>query len=220
MSQVMLSSRSVQLVKYEQFGAARCAAPRHGQRHRTPAAASRETRHSRPKTADHLSVPSARLPCATRPPPATIGPRFRLLAGDVGRSGPDRSSCRTASHDDRSDIAGSAHSLVRPGGEKSMRSGHSPPPPSKSGERSLPSSGLSPISGTPAKLASVGSKSMAPAICGTATPGLILAGQRMKNGTRTPPSSVEALSPFMPPFHRHVAGPFRKNRPRWCCRPA
>ena len=32
-------------------------------------------------------------------------------------------------------------------------------------------------------------------------------GQRIRNGARTPPSSVEPLRPFMPPFQRQLLGP-------------
>ena len=92
-----------------------------------------------------------------------------------------------------------------------MRSGQSRAVPRSSGERSRPSSGFVLTSGTPARLASVGSRSIAPAICGTRVPGAIFPGQRMTNGARTPPSSVEPLRPFMPPFQRSVFGPLSEK---------
>ena len=52
---------------------------------------------------------------------------------------------------------------------------------------------------------------MAPAICGMIVPGAILPGQRIRHGERTPPSSVEPLRPFMPPFQRKLFGPLSQK---------
>ena len=71
----------------------------------------------------------------------------------------------------------------------------------------LPSSGFEPTIGTPAQSASVGRRSIAPAIWGTLVPGLTWPGHRTRQGTRTPPSSVEPLRPFIPSFHRQLLGP-------------
>ena len=61
--------------------------------------------------------------------------------------------------------------------------------------------------GMPAQSASVGSKSMTEAMGFTNVPFGMRAGQRTTNGDRTPPSSVEPLRPFMPPFQRTPFGP-------------
>ncbi len=42
-------------------------------------------------------------------------------------------------------------------------------------------------------------------------PASIFAGQRMNSGDLTPPSSVDPLRPFMPPFHRSLLGPLSEK---------
>ena len=42
-------------------------------------------------------------------------------------------------------------------------------------------------------------------------PAAMWPGQRMKSGERTPPSSVEPLRPFMPPFQRQELGPLSEK---------
>jgi hypothetical protein len=70
-----------------------------------------------------------------------------------------------------------------------------------------PSSGFPAGIGTPARSAIVGRRSMAPAIGRIVVPGAILPVHRISSGDRTPPSSVDPLRPFMPPFHRQLLGP-------------
>ncbi len=91
--------------------------------------------------------------------------------------------------------------------EKIIRSGQSWACPVNSGARLRPSSGFSLATVMLASSASVGSRSMAPAICVTLVPGGMCPGQRTNSGERTPPSSVEPLRPFMPPFQRQLLGP-------------
>jgi len=93
-----------------------------------------------------------------------------------------------------------------------IRSGQSAAFPRSNGEMSRPSSGLSPTRLMPAKAVSVGNRSMAPVISFTTVPGRIPpAGQRRKNTERTPPSSVEPLMPFIPPFQRQAFGPLSEK---------
>ncbi len=63
------------------------------------------------------------------------------------------------------------------------------------------------VYGTRASSARVGSRSIALAIRSTTVPASMARGQRTKKGDRTPPSSVEPLRPFMPPFQRQPFGP-------------
>src|SRR5207247_210992 len=71
--------------------------------------------------------------------------------------------------------------------------------PSSSGLTLLPSSGLTEATRISAISARVGNRSIAPAICGIFKPGRIRPGQRIRNGTRKPPSSTDPLRPIMPP---------------------
>jgi hypothetical protein len=63
----------------------------------------------------------------------------------------------------------------------------------------------------PARSASVGSRSISPAIVATLVPGFTCPGHRKSSGARTPPSSVEPLRPFMSPFHRQPLGPLSQK---------
>ena len=67
------------------------------------------------------------------------------------------------------------------------------------------------IASTPDSAASVGNRSIAAPICETLRPGGIRPGQRISSGERTPPSSVEPLRPFMPPFQRKPLGPLSQK---------
>ena len=52
---------------------------------------------------------------------------------------------------------------------------------------------------------------MAPAIWSTTAPAGSRAGHRQKQVDRTPPSSMDPLIPFMPPFQRHELGPLSEK---------
>ena len=88
-----------------------------------------------------------------------------------------------------------------------VRSAHCTFCPINNGLRLRPSSFFLLTTGTPAQSARVGSRSITEAIGLMNVPFEIAAGQRTSNGDRTPPSSVDPLRPFMPPFQRTPFGP-------------
>ena len=79
--------------------------------------------------------------------------------------------------------------------------------PVSSGLRLMPSSGLPADDRNPGQIRQRRQQVDRAGDLRDALAGGMCPGQRIKNGERTPPSSVEPLRPFMPPFQRQPFGP-------------
>ena len=211
MSQVMRSSVLVQLVKNEQFGAPAlrltlpCGTPsragsgvigirgsRPGTAGRLVASSSAST--SLPPLGDGLATASRRpraAPCATSFALPGIGGHVEQPAGVVEPI------------------------LLRPHADLAVpvREDHPVGPVrgrsrSSSGARLMPSSGLSLDALDTGQVGSASaagrSRRRSASLC---VPGCDVARPADQSGERTPPSSVEPLRPFMPPFQRQLLGP-------------